>query len=453
MIKKSVNIDDHKYPNFNWSIDLLNKTESFESFIAKFCHLNKITVKKFLQNWNYLYTDKIKFDNFFRHISKNDKDILESYSQFKYAKLDCIESGIQVEKGNNTHKQIFLYCELCMKTGFHSEIFNKNWISICPVHKTKLQKINLLTESSSNKNDYFYSRVEKIKELAISLNLDWPRNKERVSTLRFCKIKNWVVGLEKEIQKYFPITGNIICATNESDINRLLGFFNYVFPINDTDLNFIFRNIKQRPPKVKLYYDKEVLIFIRDYKYEINNILEHYKNKLQADKFNNFKFFEFINNYLNYINKIHCKKKCKWADRKREYYWKISENQFHNNLWTTCQYEQVGYLISANWLDYSLLGHTVVKRILSQEFHYRKINISKKVEKFLEEILFELLINIIFELSNKIKEVQKLQGRKIDLHEIFASNIYLKLEDDKCILVNTVGLSTSDRVTKLVNFQ
>ncbi|OFE43545.1 hypothetical protein BJN41_05500 [Acinetobacter towneri] len=114
---------------------------------------------------------------------------------------------------------------------------------------------------------------------------------------------------------------------------------------------------------------------------------------------------------------------------------------------------KVGYLISANWLDYSLLGHTEVKRILSQEFHYRKIKISKKVEKFLEEILFELLINIIFELSNKIKEVQKFQGRKIDLHEIFASNIYLKLEDDKCILVNTVGLSTSDRVTKLVNFQ
>ena len=121
-------------------------------------------------------------------------------------------------------------------------------------------------------------------------------------------------------------------------------------------------------------------------------------------------------------------------------------------MWTVCQYEHVKHLINSNWLDYNLLKRNEIKKIINVEVSYQKIDISSVVADFFEDILFEILINTVSELNNRMNEIIEIQTRgKVDLREIFTSNIYLKLEDDKCILINTLG--SFDTVTKLINFE
>ncbi|MBQ0140750.1 MAG: hypothetical protein KBT36_15865, partial [Kurthia sp.] len=72
---------DPNYPACNWGIKILSETESFESFVAKFCYLNQMNIKKFLRLWGEFNTDRKKLDIFLNKISANDTDrkILFSY--------------------------------------------------------------------------------------------------------------------------------------------------------------------------------------------------------------------------------------------------------------------------------------------------------------------------------------------------------------------------------------
>ena len=196
----------------------------------------------------------------------------------------------------------------------------------------------------------------------------------------------------------------------------------------------------------------EIINFCKEYLSEINNIIEYYKNKLQRDKLNEYKIPNSVNNFIEYARDKHKKHKCLWAERKREYYWKYNKDNFHNNIWTTCIFEHAEYLISSSWINYNLLRLSEVKRVISIEFHYCKIYISQNVARFLDDLLKEVLINYIEELDKKIKEAYKFKEQKIiDLYELSIPRIYLKIEDDQCVLINT--LCTSDRVTCLVKFQ
>ena len=126
MIKNISNLNsfNENYIAFNWGIDILSETESFDCFAAKFCYLNQMTAKKFFKFWLNLYENERTFNIFFNNISLNDKEILKSYLNFLYKRNDCIEREIIIEKNHDCHSKIFSYCESCIKSGFHSELFN-----------------------------------------------------------------------------------------------------------------------------------------------------------------------------------------------------------------------------------------------------------------------------------------------------------------------------------------
>lgn len=452
MIKNISNLNsfNENYIAFNWGIDILSETESFECFAAKFCYLNQMTAKKFFKFWLNLYENERTFNIFFNNISLNDKEILKSYSNFLYKRHDCIEREIIIEKNHDCHSKIFSYCESCIKSGFHSELFNKNWMVICPVHRIKLKKENLIVRKNLSKNDIFSLRVQKIIELSVMENPSWPRNKHKFLTSYFCKIRDWLIGLEENINCYSLITGNIIHTVNENNLKNLISFLNYISPIPN-ELLFLFPYFRKTKARVKIYDNEEILFFLIQYKDQINNILEFYKNKLQLNKFNNFKIFNLVNHYLEYNKIIHLKnkRKCKWAERKREYRWVSDGSQFHNNIWTVCQYEYASHLMCSNWLDFNLLGRNEIKRIIKLESTYKNLKISRPIKEFIEDILLEILINTVIGLDKRIKAIDNFYS--VDIRELFASNIYLKLEDKKCLLINTLG--TSERITNLLYFQ
>ncbi|MDV4313389.1 hypothetical protein MY149_10750 [Acinetobacter indicus] len=152
-----------------------------------------------------------------------------------------------------------------------------------------------------SKNDIFSLRVQKIIELSVMENPSWPRNKHKFLTSYFCKIRDWLIGLEENINCYSLITGNIIHTVNENNLKNLISFLNYISPIPN-ELLFLFPYFRKTKARVKIYDNEEILFFLIQYKDQINNILEFYKNKLQLNKFNNFKIFNLVNHYLEYNN-------------------------------------------------------------------------------------------------------------------------------------------------------
>ena len=265
---------DPNYPACNWGIKILSETESFESFVAKFCYLNQMNIKKFLRLWGEFNTDRKKLDIFLNKISANDTDrkILFSYITPIYNKYDCIEQKIIIKRGQDSHTNILFYCDECMKLGFHSKIFNKNWIVICPFHRVSLKKVELSTRSNINKIDFFSLRVKKITELAIKNNSSWPRIKNKFLGSSFCRIRDWLIGLEEENNKYHIITGNTISAVNEKNIKEILNFFNYIFLI-PKEIIFLFPYLNENVYRVKIYDNDEILAFLKKFNGEINNII------------------------------------------------------------------------------------------------------------------------------------------------------------------------------------
>lgn len=138
----------------------------------------------------------------------------------------------------------------------------------------------------------------------------------------------------------------------------------------------------------------------------------------------------------------HISTNCRWAQRKVEYFWEKSSALFHNNMWVVCQYEHVKYLIKSKWLDYNLLCRYEIKKNIDLELNYQNIYISSEVSDFIQDLLFEIFVISVSELINGLSDIRKIQSRgRVELREIStSSNIYLKLEDHKCIVVSTLEL-------------
>ena len=129
------------------------------------------------------------------------------------------------------------------------------------------------------------------------------------------------------------------------------------------------------------------------YKDQINNILEFYKNKLQLNKFNNFKIFNLVNHYLEYNKIIHLKTNVNANGLKeKEYRWVSDGSQFHNNIWTVCQYEYASHLMCSNWLDFNLLGRNEIKRIIKLESTYKNLKISRPIKNLLKIFCLKYLL-------------------------------------------------------------
>lgn len=460
---KKIHENNYPYPSINWYPGLLNKYESFESFVAKFCRLNDLTVKQFSKYWKNKVSN-CDFENesdrlcHIMTLLNEPYQVVSTVFSAQINKIDIISRHLPIAKYN------VRYCKECIKLSYHSYFHNKIWLKNCPIHS------NILIEEKNPKNHINPNKTSfELRIIALNKLYDNNYLEKMTSSLNFTdfeELESWLFELENEYQKYTLIQLDFIPNSYEGiDTEALTTFFNFAYP-KEKNLNKVYefkKKIFEQPYKLSTSASRELekilsiiplYFLVIFYQTHCGFNIENFKKQ----------YIEFIEEERNKIANSHTENFCLWSKKGLIGNWEYCETNRHNNIYEVCIFEYISEKINNDWLDfrsnrtkdvykiytiYNECSRKLRKNLLAKNRvdggfpNLLDLNFSKELIDFLDLILLELAKNYISDLNQWLdfhvkKHTVKLPRSFDRSYQInFASRVYLKFDRESYILVNS----------------
>jgi hypothetical protein len=151
----------------------LAKHESVESFAARFCELNKVSVKQFFdylsatidgawrQGWGLSDEETAKISAALQEPLAIVDSVLSPY--------ECAADAFAKFCGNEKQQAQIRYCPNCASEGYHSHFHTLSWLDRCPFDGAQL-----MTHSCYVGTDRSTNRIEALTQILQALWPDWP---------------------------------------------------------------------------------------------------------------------------------------------------------------------------------------------------------------------------------------------------------------------------------------
>lgn len=445
------------YPKVNWRKDHLYKYESYESFVAKFCILNVLTVKQFQKIWNRKFQtnqDRVKF---IENVLKESPEIIKTVFLMPQ---DTLSKNIIINK-----RLGLKYCNKCLIMGYHSLFHDKVWLEICPIHKCLLLQEKILPNTTYPTITLFEKRVITLIKFYRKNSL---KNNKEINLKSIEELSDWLENISYSYEKYIEIShlDNMVVKYTLNSKEKLFSFCHFILPPNDNLLDLFPYDIGAMKT---VYTLSEMASY--ELKKLINTIpLQHflifYQFYCESNSENLSKeFTNYIKESIVKILNLHKESICLWSDKAYVGKWEYFEVDFyfHNNLYKVCIFEYLLQKINMDWLSMNknnkkdldklhsiyykckkLLIENNMMTIFNENDFLQKINLNFSTEllSFFDFILYELAKNYIADIYRFLKEevyAHRVTSRYFSTTYKFNSmnRIYLKYEGNKYVLINS----------------
>jgi|GEM_PF-2732604 len=364
------NRNRNRLPKINWGRGRLIKHESFVSFAAKFCRLNRLTPKQFRVFWN-TSINVIDSDHQEEKISLIarilDEPKLVVRTVFENRRLDKSWNLMDTKSNRNWYDSIS-YCPECLSGGFHGNFHESDWLKKCPIHYINLTS-ETLHYSPKMKIDRYLSQFLCLLDLKCPgwgiLDIKCRLKKGKKESKLLNKFLSWRAEAEKYVDRWpkkcVGIFGsNFNCELNEDgrafSRHYLLKQLSWFTP-KPEDLNQLFTDSPH-------YTELEILQFPRVTANELLSLLStsQWHELLDAYKFVSFPngaqhtFKQIAEAEINNIVLRHPPQKCDctWGVNSSHGLIKCSpgELKYYGNYY--CPYEFAKNKLYDNWLNNDL---------------------------------------------------------------------------------------------------
>lgn len=152
----------------NWGRGRLRKHQSFHSFAAMFCALNKVSPRQFREYWNGTFPEPTSSQTIsgIAELLDEQPAIVETvFGRDRWSIAEPRYSHIQLPELDTLS-----YCPLCISDGFHGNFHEAEWLRRCPIHGTKLTRTFLHLSNGSSVFDRYVLQLTKIFE---ENDVDW----------------------------------------------------------------------------------------------------------------------------------------------------------------------------------------------------------------------------------------------------------------------------------------
>ncbi|WP_159082954.1 hypothetical protein [Burkholderia mayonis] len=186
------------YPSVNWWPENLRQYESRLSFALRFCRLNGISFRRGL---SFLDLDVIGYQSIeLRHVVRLVDLLHETRSV-----AETVFTPMTQFSGRNPYapspdkiaRKIIRYCEQCARHGYHSHLFELNWISRCPFHLIDLKQLEISRGGAS----ISIERMKTLDYLMLVHCQSWPNGNsnfpEKQDQKRIASLVDWVGRVDK----------------------------------------------------------------------------------------------------------------------------------------------------------------------------------------------------------------------------------------------------------------
>ncbi len=139
---------------YNWRGDAISDYESLWILVQRFAYLNAVSVKEIFDLFAARGTEppRLSSSSKFRSFSEYNQLDSERFRILLGVPRNILDNAVvsafqivppvplKLPRGNRTRRppEILRYCPQCIKSGFHSAIFQLEWIIQCPIHRIPL---------------------------------------------------------------------------------------------------------------------------------------------------------------------------------------------------------------------------------------------------------------------------------------------------------------------------
>lgn len=368
------------YPSVNWSRGCLVKHESVESFAARFCELNKISVKQFFdylgatiggawrQGWGLSDEDTAKISTALQEPLAILDSVLSPY--------EGIGDAFGKYCGVLAHQNEIRYCPSCAREGFHSHFHTLLWLERCP-----FDGMELITHSYYAGTDGSANRVGALTEILRTQWPGWPggvpdaARKQRHLAPLFLTFQRWVLDTNwvthNLIEMRLVQRGTIFWRDDANCLNRV-NQIRALLPPPGGVIGCFAKAVSASPNLVPL--DATVNSTVRDLtsKYEFSQLIWFYRicrNSAPAKS----AFRDSLDSELAALRNCHVPCRCRWGHSMSEGWRSVHPDEWpHWDL--KCPYEVACDFLEANYGDFRC-GQT--RRAADKEF-FRYIECAEK---------------------------------------------------------------------------
>lgn len=157
---------DSALPRINWLSGRLRPHQSFCSFAATFCALNKLKPEAFREYWRRLFY-------------KPHSEAISMIATLLNEPIAVVETVFSGGSEGSTRwvygqefgvsRGVLSFCPTCIASGFHGYCHEDYRLHRCPIHKTILHR-----KPFSKISNHIERYIEELMALLEQSNCDWP---------------------------------------------------------------------------------------------------------------------------------------------------------------------------------------------------------------------------------------------------------------------------------------
>jgi len=451
-------VNSISYPTINWRLGLLKEYESYESFVAKFCILNYISVRKYIKLYEsiILKLNNIELSVFLKEPVSIIDTVFGNKTTINYI------NNVFLNNGYYCNHDEFRFCNACIDNKYHSYYHKEKWLEICPIHNKRISNCDFLKYGvfcNNRKITYILIMLYKQKNYKFSY--------KAISNLNFSKLKtldDWLSRCKTVYAKeYIVLTKDNAIGRNHHPFN-FLKLFNKIHPLSN-DLRNLF-DFSFKKNEIVYEFSKEISDKIKSFLNErcLYSFLVFYHLYCQINN-ENRDYLPLLKKFIDKIKFLHEKNNCLWNSRQFPGDWMFSTKQHHKNIYIICIYEYIVDEIYKKWIDYNVDTKSEINRIFSiyldqslkliqENFAYRaegvhtnyffslEILLDEQIRDFFDRILLELAKNFInavdiwLVVNTQMHTVVNHKVETVNHYEFYLSDLYLRYDGNNYKIIN-----------------